>query len=65
MPRLPPGLLALFFTNRVGRFGLIGLAPGRWRLELPSVNAEYLVVVPEGVHSISLGEIKPLSVGEF
>ncbi len=54
-----------FFTNRVGRFGLIGLAPGRWRLDLPSVDAEYLVVVPEGVHSISLGEIKPLSVGDF
>lgn len=48
-----------FFTNREGRFGLIGLAPGRWRLELPAANAEYLVAIPQGERSISLGEVTP------
>lgn len=48
-----------FFTNREGRFGLIGLAPGRWRLELPTANADYVIVVPEGETSVHLGDVAP------
>jgi outer membrane usher protein len=50
-----------FFTNRDGRFGLTGLAPGRWRLSLPQTGAAYEIVVPEEEASVRLGDLSPAS----
>ncbi|HET9630057.1 MAG TPA: fimbrial biogenesis outer membrane usher protein [Novosphingobium sp.] len=50
------------FTNRQGRFGAAGLAPGRWRLEmLDDKKSTFEITIPakaEGV--VRLGEIKPV-----
>jgi len=48
-----------FFTNREGRFGLTGLAPGRWRLTLPQVGAVYEVEIPDEEMAVRLGELTP------
>lgn len=48
-----------FFTNRDGRFGLTGLAPGSWRLALAGAEAEYTIEVPPGERTVSLGEVTP------
>ncbi len=49
------------FTNRQGRFGATGLAPGQWRIEmLDAKKSVYLITIPadaEGV--VRLGEIAP------
>ncbi|WP_156457498.1 fimbrial biogenesis outer membrane usher protein [Altererythrobacter sp. Root672] len=51
--------LALF-TNRDGRFGLIGLAPGRWRIELVGAEgAVYEIEIPADQDIIQLGEVRP------
>jgi outer membrane usher protein len=47
-----------FFTNREGRFGISGLAPGLWRLEV-SGEAATVVDIQENAESIvRLGEIR-------
>ena len=50
------------FTNRQGRFGATGLAPGQWRLEmLDTKNSIYVITIPadaEGV--VRLGDITPV-----
>lgn len=49
------------FTNRQGRFGAAGLAPGQWRIEmLDTKRSVYVITIPaeaEGV--VRLGEVKP------
>lgn len=49
------------FTNRQGRFGVTGLAPGQWRIEmLDQAKSVYLVTVPDDASGIiRLGEIAP------
>lgn len=48
-----------FFTNRDGRFGVTGLAPGRWRLTLPQTGAVYEIDVPERQATLRLGDLRP------
>ena len=55
----------IVFTNKAGRFGLLGLKPGaEYRIDIPEANFTYLFRVPETVdvedaNSIfNLGEIK-------
>lgn len=51
-----------FFTNRIGRFGLTGLAPGKWRLEMLDQNKSvYILDVPDdAVRIVQVGEITPV-----
>lgn len=57
-PDRPP---VTVFTNRQGRFGATGLAPGQWRIEmLDGKNSVYVITIPadaEGV--VRVGEITP------
>ena len=57
-PDRPPVTL---FTNRQGRFGAAGLAPGQWRIEmLDAKKSVYVITIPgeaEGV--VRLGDITP------
>lgn len=50
------------FTNRQGRFGAAGLAPGQWRIEMLDPNKSvYLITIPaetEGV--VRLGDLVPV-----
>lgn len=50
------------FTNRQGRFGAAGLAPGKWRIEMLDPNKSvYLITIPadtEGV--VRLGDLVPV-----
>jgi outer membrane usher protein len=57
-PDRPPVTL---FTNRIGRFGATGLAPGKWRIEmLDQAKSVYLVTIPEDATGIvRVGEITP------
>lgn len=50
------------FTNRIGRFGATGLAPGRWRIEmLDAKKSVYLITIPEDADGVvRLGEISPV-----
>ncbi|HVR89809.1 MAG TPA: fimbrial biogenesis outer membrane usher protein [Novosphingobium sp.] len=50
------------FTNRIGRFGATGLAPGQWRIEmLDEQNSVYVIDIPADSQGIvRLGEITPL-----
>ena len=50
------------FTNRQGRFGATGLAPGQWRLEmLDPKNSTYVITVPDDADGvIRLGDITPV-----
>jgi outer membrane usher protein len=54
------------FTNREGRFGAVGLAPGRWRVRmLDDQKSVFVIDVPakaEGV--LRLGDIRPSGNGE-
>ena len=58
-PDHPPVTL---FTNRIGRFGATGLAPGQWRLEmLDDAKSVYLIDIPADAKGVvRLGEIKPV-----
>jgi outer membrane usher protein len=58
-PDHPPVTL---FTNRLGRFGATGLAPGQWRLEmLDDAKSVYLIDIPKDAKGVvRLGEIKPV-----
>lgn len=49
-----------FFTNRDGRFGLVGLAPGAWRLQTVGANARtYEVRIPETRDTLATGDLTP------
>ena len=50
------------FTNRQGRFGATGLAPGQWRLEmLDSKNSTYVITIPADADGVvRLGDITPV-----
>ncbi len=46
-----------FFTNRDGRFGIVGLAPGEWRLQTAGTPGEtYRLQVPETQDTVAAGE---------
>jgi len=49
------------FTNREGRFGLSGLRPGRWRIEMLTDPKTTFVIdvpaTPQGV--VRLGDVRP------
>ena len=49
------------FTNRDGRFGLSGLRPGKWRIDmLTDPQSSYLVEIPaETTGVIRLGDVRP------
>lgn len=49
------------FTNRQGRFGATGLAPGKWKLEmLDDRQSTYLIDIPKSADGIvRLGQITP------
>ncbi len=50
------------FTNRQGRFGATGLAPGKWRLEmLDDAHSTFVIDIPENAEGIvRVGEITPI-----
>lgn len=50
------------FTNRQGRFGATGLAPGQWRIEMLDANKSvYLITIPADADGVvRLGEISPV-----
>jgi outer membrane usher protein len=55
------------FTNRAGRFGAQGLAPGRWVIEMPTEPepARYFIDIPEGVKGLhNTGVLKPAAGGQ-
>jgi len=51
-----------FFTNRQGRFGISGLRPGRWRIEIPDVPPIiYELVIPETASGVArIGDLNPV-----
>lgn len=49
-----------FFTNRDGRFGIVGLAPGEWRLQTVGTNKQtYVLRIAEGADTASVGDLSP------
>ncbi len=54
------------FTNRAGRFGIPGLAPGRWRIVMNTTpRLVYEIEIPEKASGlVRLGEIRPVEVEE-
>ncbi len=48
------------FTNRIGRFGATGLAPGKWKIEmLDAARSNFIIDIPADAKGIvQLGEIK-------
>jgi outer membrane usher protein len=50
------------FTNREGRFGISGLAPGKWRIEmLDDRKSKFEIEIPKDAEgAVRLGEIKAL-----
>ena len=54
------------FTNRDGRFGAAGLAPGRWRIVMnDDQHSTYVIVVPESTEGVlRVGDIRPTENGE-
>jgi outer membrane usher protein len=50
------------FTNRQGRFGATGLAPGQWRLEmLDTKKSVYVITIPADADGVvRLGDISPV-----
>ena len=57
----PQGEPVVLFTNRQGRFGATGLAPGRWRIEMNDANRSvYVIDIPADAQGIlRMGEIRP------
>ena len=49
------------FTNRQGRFGAAGLAPGKWRVEmLDDARSVFIIDVPADAQGVlRVGEIRP------
>lgn len=63
----PNGRKVELFTNRAGRFGAQGLAPGRWIIEMPTEGGptRYVVDIPEGVKGLhNAGILKPSGSGQ-
>jgi outer membrane usher protein len=54
------------FTNRVGRFGAPGLAPGKWRITmLDPQKSSFIIVVPEKAEGVlRLGDLTPSENGD-
>jgi outer membrane usher protein len=54
-----------FFTNGQGRFGISGLKPGKWRLEMPTdPTTVYELVVPSDSKGlIRAGDLHPVGTG--
>lgn len=49
-----------FFTNRDGRFGIVGLAPGDWRLQTVGASKlTYELRISEGQDAITVGDLTP------
>lgn len=48
-----------FFTNGAGRFGVTGLAPGRWVLQISGDPAQYVIDLPDEGGTVSLGDVLP------
>jgi outer membrane usher protein len=50
------------FTNRQGRFGATGLAPGQWRIEMLDANKSvYVITIPQDAEGVvRLGDITPV-----
>ena len=64
----PSGRKVELFTNRAGRFGAQGLAPGRWVIEMPTEPdpTRYAVDIPEGVKGLhNAGTLKPNQAGQL
>ena len=64
----PDGRKVELFTNRKGRFGAQGLAPGKWIIEMPTEPqpTQYVLEVPEGVIGLhKAGTLKPSSGGHL
>jgi outer membrane usher protein len=60
----PNGRKVELFTNRAGRFGAQGLAPGRWVIEMPTEGepTRYAIDIPDGVKGLhNAGVLKPAS----
>lgn len=57
-PKRPP---VTVFTNRQGRFGATGLAPGKWRIEMLDDRKSVFVIdiAADAKGIVKLGEIKP------
>src|SRR5690606_37944240 len=52
-----------FFTNREGRFGVIGLAPGRWLLQTTGgAPLSYILEVPDTRDTLAAGDLPPRPV---
>jgi outer membrane usher protein len=49
------------FTNRDGRFGAVGLAPGRWRIQMnDDLRSSYVIEVPADAEGIlRVGDLSP------
>lgn len=46
------------FTNRTGRFGISGLRPGRWKIEMPQ-GGSAIIEIPKGEKGVArLGDVK-------
>lgn len=58
-PERPP---VTVFTNRQGRFGATGLAPGRWRIEmLDNKKSIFEIEIPDnGENIVRLGDLTPV-----
>lgn len=54
------------FTNRDGRFGATGLAPGRWRIVMnDELHSSFTINVPEGTEGVlRIGDLSPSASGE-
>lgn len=54
------------FTNRDGRFGAAGLAPGRWRIQMvDDARTTYVINVPENVEGVlRVGDLTPSESGD-
>jgi outer membrane usher protein len=64
----PKGRKVELFTNRAGRFGAQGLAPGRWVIEMPAEPepTRYVFDIPDGVKGLhNAGVLKPSSGGQL
>jgi outer membrane usher protein len=53
------------FTNREGRFGAAGLAPGRWRIEMPTEPPViYEINIPRDAKGVvRAGDLRPIESG--
>ena len=54
------------FTNREGRFGAVGLAPGRWRIDMADEDkSTYVIDIPQSAEGVlKLGDVSPQKNGD-